>query len=134
MYLLIFMPKNLVVTNCPLSPYQPGVDERWIALNEPADACPCLRRRRCRHPARMALADCWMMRTGGTRVEHVDERDAGKAIRLVSGSSGHLPATAEGALDVAPCTPASAKASSTASAPISNADLSRVAEGVEATR
>src|ERR1700688_4715725 len=63
MYLLIFMPKNLVVTYWPLSPYQAGtLVVRGLPLNEPRG---CLSMPTAMTmssvPARMAFAACWIV-------------------------------------------------------------------------
>ena len=100
------MPKNLVVVNCPLSPYHAGTLVRvGSTLNAPR-GCLSIPTATTMSPlpATMALAACWVMaapvRTG---VEDVDERDAGETQQADERVGlGDLPAAAERAVDVGP--------------------------------
>ena len=62
MYLLIFIPKNLVVTYCPFSPYQRTLVVVGSPFNEPR-ACLSVPTATTMFPlpARMAFAACWIV-------------------------------------------------------------------------
>ena len=127
MYLLIFMPKNLVVTYCPFSPYQAGtLVVVGSPLNEPR-ACLSVPTATTMSPlpARMAFAACWIV---AAPVAHaLNTLMNGMPVRPtrpVRGSvqTPQLPPKAH--WTSFHVTPASVNASSTASAAISYADLS----------
>ena len=106
MYLLIFIPKNFVVTNCPSSPYHDGhAYWRGSALNAPGQVLVHADR-----DAEVVIAEADRVRRererargGGAAVVDVGERDAGEAQERDDGVGVvDLVAAAERELDVAP--------------------------------
>ncbi len=127
-YLLIFMPKNFVVVNWPLSPYQAGTFVSvGSTLNAPR-ACLSIPTATTMSPlpATMALAACWVM---AAPVAHALNTfmngmpvSPNRPTRGSAWATSQLPPNAQ--FTSFHSMPASCRASSTASAPISKADLS----------